>query len=155
MFRICFQITLLDALDDIDQRCIGRRGNADFFALPNDQAVKEFDLRATALDHVLTHRRTVFAAAGFGHFGQPMLVVFLHRRRIAFAGARDDFWIDVILAREPAVIAGLVILCAVAGIYAFLFQATVSRLVPKRVVDVLEVVEVEEEECGPFGLGGA
>lgn len=52
-----------------------------------------------------------------------------------------DFWLDMILAREPALIAGIGLAVAIAVIYVFLFQATAGRTVGMRVLG-MEVIDV-------------
>lgn len=52
-----------------------------------------------------------------------------------------DFWLDMILAREPALIAGIGLALAIAVIYVFLFQATAGRTVGMRVLG-MEVIDV-------------
>src|SRR5271156_6613060 len=90
ILRIGFQLTLLHALDEIGEHRVGAARHADFLALAHDQPVQEFDLGAAALLHVLAHRR---ALAGRGASGilDALFVAGVHRRLIAFAGARDGF----------------------------------------------------------------
>jgi uncharacterized RDD family membrane protein YckC len=47
-----------------------------------------------------------------------------------------DFWLDMILAREPALIGGVGLALAIALIYLFLFQATTGRTLGMRVLRV-------------------
>lgn len=47
-----------------------------------------------------------------------------------------DFWLDMILAREPALVGGLGLAAAIALIYLFLFQATTGRTLGMRALGV-------------------
>jgi uncharacterized RDD family membrane protein YckC len=47
-----------------------------------------------------------------------------------------DFWLDMILAREPALVGGVGLAMAIALIYLFLFQATTGRTLGMRVLRV-------------------
>lgn len=47
-----------------------------------------------------------------------------------------DFWLDMILAREPALVGGLGLAAAIALIYLFLFQATTGRTLGMRALRV-------------------
>jgi len=47
-----------------------------------------------------------------------------------------DFWLDMILAREPALVGGVGLAAAIALIYLFLFQATTGRTLGMRVLRV-------------------
>ncbi|HTE50614.1 MAG TPA: RDD family protein [Kofleriaceae bacterium] len=52
-----------------------------------------------------------------------------------------DFWLDMILAREPALVGGIGLAMAIAIIYLFLFQATTGRTPGMRVLRV-EVIDL-------------
>src|SRR5215472_5400981 len=86
--RVGLQFTALDALDDVSQHRVGRRREADLFALAHDKAVQILDLGPAALAHVLAHRRAMLAAAS-ADFGQPVVVIGLARLGVALAGARN------------------------------------------------------------------
>src|SRR5437764_15396761 len=94
VFRVGLQFALLDPQHDVGQDRVGRRRNPDLLALSDDIAVEERNLGATALDHVLAGRWTVLATTAIRH-GQAMLVDFLLRRRITFAGPRQRFGVHV------------------------------------------------------------
>src|SRR5437763_10608719 len=63
VLRVGLQFADFHPPDDVGQDRVGRSRDADLLALPDDEAVEERDLRAAALDHVLTGRRAMLAAA--------------------------------------------------------------------------------------------
>ena len=72
------------------RRSLARRGDADLLAFAHDKAVREFDLSAPALHHVLAHRRPLIGRAAPDP-RQPPLVIGFERFGIALAGAGDRF----------------------------------------------------------------
>src|SRR5689334_7520357 len=92
--RIGLQFPALDLLDDVRQRRVRRRRQADFLSLAYDEPIEKIDLRPAALHHVLAHRRTVLAAAPVCLL-QSVGVVFPGRHQIAFPGPRDHVRIDM------------------------------------------------------------
>ncbi|HVV88153.1 MAG TPA: RDD family protein [Kofleriaceae bacterium] len=74
-----------------------------------------------------------------------VLLVFLASRltgaRIPASRASLDFWLDLLLTSDPAVLSALVIAAATGLLYLFVFQATIAqtigmRLLKLRVIDV-------------------
>src|SRR4051812_29872662 len=57
MLGVGLELAALDPLDDVGQRGVGGRGDAELLALAHDEAVQELDLGAPSLGHVLAHRR--------------------------------------------------------------------------------------------------
>jgi hypothetical protein len=55
--RSCFSSPRSTFFDDVDEALVGACLNADLLAFAHDKAVQEFDLGASALGHVLAHRR--------------------------------------------------------------------------------------------------
>src|SRR6516225_1203061 len=88
--RVGLELAFFDPLDEIDQHRIGPAGQADFLTLAHDQTVKEFDLGAPALLHVLTHRRALTGRRA-RRILKALRVAGLDRRVVAFAGARNGF----------------------------------------------------------------
>src|SRR5690349_2832748 len=88
------ELARLDALHDVGEGGVRRRGDAELPRLLDDEAVEELDLGAPALHHVLAHRGAVRATAA-RRLGEPALVVEAARLGIALAGARDHLWVDV------------------------------------------------------------
>src|SRR5207247_3435820 len=88
------QLADFDPSDDVGEDRVGRGRDADLLALAHDKAVEERDLGAAALDHVLTGRRAVLAAAAL-RAGQAVVIDLLLRRSIALAGAGQGLGIHV------------------------------------------------------------
>src|SRR5712672_2349921 len=86
--RIRAQLITFHALDDVRQHGISTAREADLLALAHDEAVEEFDLRASALLHVLAHGRTLLIG-GVLTVCQALLVADAHRRLVALARARN------------------------------------------------------------------
>src|SRR3979411_1302334 len=57
--RIRAQLITFHESADVRQRGVGAAREADLLALAHHEAVEKFDLRASALLHVLAHRRTL------------------------------------------------------------------------------------------------
>lgn len=55
-----------------------------------------------------------------------------------------DFWLDLLLVSDPAMMSAIVILIAVAALYAYVFQATIGQTVGMRVLG-LRVIDVYGE----------
>src|SRR5262249_46255776 len=88
VLRIGRELAPLDALDDIRQHRVGAGRDADPLALARDQPVDELDLGAAALLHVLAHRGPLPGRGAPGIL-EALRIAGLHRRLVAFAGARD------------------------------------------------------------------
>ena len=78
----------LDAPDDVGQDGIGATGEPEPIARAHDEAVEEFDLGATSLQHVLTHRGALLGCGVLGVL-EALLFVAVHRRRVALARPRN------------------------------------------------------------------
>src|SRR5690242_10837393 len=89
MPRVGRQLTALDLADDVGQRGISRRVDAALLALADDEAVQEVDLGAAALQHVLRHGGALLGGNGLV-LRQELRLDLAERRRVAFAGARDE-----------------------------------------------------------------
>src|SRR5260370_664952 len=76
------------ALDDVRQHGVGAAREADLLALAYHEAVEEFDLRTSALLHVLAHGRTLLGGSVLAVF-EALLVAGAHRRLIALARTRN------------------------------------------------------------------
>src|SRR3984893_12929367 len=85
--RIWAQFITVHALDDVRQHGIGAAGEADLLTLAHHEAVEEFDLRASALLHVLAHGGTLLGGGVLAVF-EALLVAGAHRRLVALARAR-------------------------------------------------------------------
>ena len=55
--------------------------------------------------------------------------------------SQPDFWLDLVLASDPAVLTAVIILLAVASIYGFVFTATIGQTLGMRVLK-LRVIDV-------------
>src|SRR6478736_2635438 len=86
--RIRAQLITFHALDDVCQHGIGVAREADLLALAHHEAVKEFDLRASALLHVLAHGRTLLGGGVLAVF-EALLVACAHRRLVALPRTRN------------------------------------------------------------------
>ena len=64
-----------------------------------------------------------------------------------------DFWLDVLLISDPAMVTAIVIVLAVAVIYLYVFQATLGQTIGMRVLR-LRVIDVygEQPSFGRIGL---
>src|SRR5262245_2650355 len=82
------EFTLLDALDDVGQYCVGLARQTNLLALSHDQPIEKFDFRAPALLHILSHRRPLFGG-GVLALPEALLIAGAHRRFIAFSRARN------------------------------------------------------------------
>src|SRR5258706_13924608 len=82
------QLITFHALDDVRQHGISTAREADLLALAHDEAVEEFDLRASALLHVLAHGRTLLRG-GVLTVCEALLVADAHRRLVALARTRN------------------------------------------------------------------
>src|SRR5216684_6386711 len=92
--RVGRERAALDLAHDLGERRVGGRGDIALLALGDDEAVEEVDLGASPLDHVLRHGRALLGGDTLVPRQQLRLDI-AERRRVAFAGARDELGREV------------------------------------------------------------
>ena len=92
--RIGLKLAPLHAFDDVGEHGVGPARLPNLVALAHNQAVQKLNLGAAALQHILTHRRSLFGRCLLGVL-ETLLVASLDRRPIALSGPRDGLRLDV------------------------------------------------------------